>query len=100
MLLGTKSLDITLVDENGHSAPYHAGGGKYSEVFRLLLNCPAMDVNTGRVLECIGSLSTNPPHDCLVFLLSGYEGLVLAPHQQHQSGLGVSSAARGGQDRR
>ncbi len=56
MLLGTESLDVNIVDVAGHSALYHAGQGQHFDVFRFLLSCPAMEPNTGRVLECIGSL--------------------------------------------
>lgn len=54
MMLATKSLDINILDENGHSALYHAGRFSHVDVFRFLLGCPAINPSAGRVLECIG----------------------------------------------
>ena len=53
MLLGTGSLDVNLLDQNGRSALYHAGQRSHVEVLPVLLSWPAMAVNAGRVLECI-----------------------------------------------
>ncbi len=98
MLLGTKSLDVNLLDENGHSALYHAGQRSHIEVLPLLLSWPAMAVNAGRVLECIHPDSLN---------VSGFETTqavsMLLAHpdfdlhvQPHASAIGTLAAvARG-----
>ncbi len=59
MLLDTEFLDVNLLDENGHSALYHAGRSNNLEVLRFLLSCPAVDINAGGVLECIEPYSVN-----------------------------------------